>query len=168
MERGLTQRLLAVKLLVLDVDGVMTDGRIFKSESGEEILAFHVKDGMAITRLKDEGIEPAVLSGRASGALMARAKELGIEKLHLGKKNKAEAVRIIARETGTDIEAVAFVGDDLLDIGAMKLVGLAVAVADAADEVKEIAHLVLKTPGGKGAVREIAEKILKAKGRWIT
>jgi len=168
MKRDLTQRLLGVQLVVFDVDGVLTDGRIFKSESGEEWLAFQVRDGMGITRLKQEGIEVAVLSGRTSGAMMARAKELGLEMIHMGKTDKAPAIESIAQEAQVDLSSIAFVGDDLLDISAMEKVGLAVAVADAAEDVKNVAHLVLDTPGGMGAARELAEKILKAKGRWIT
>ena len=146
---------------------MLTDGKIFKTESGEEMLAFNVRDGMGIARLKKEGIDVAILSGRASGAAMARAKELRIDKTLLGKSDKVEAITTLIKDTGIDFGTVAYIGDDLADIEVMKKVGLAVAVADAAPEVKAVAHLVLDTKGGKGAVREIAEKILKAQNKWV-
>lgn len=166
MERNLTQRILIVKLVVFDVDGVLTDGRIYKSDTGEEMLAFDVRDGMGIARLKEEGIDVAIITGRSSGAVRTRSKELGIDKMVMGKKNKGEAIENMAREYGFQMDSIAFVGDDILDISAMKKVGLAVAVADAVEEVKKVAHLVLEKPGGRGAAREFAEIILKAKGVW--
>jgi len=166
MEEDIKQRMLAIKMIVFDVDGVLTDGRIFKTGGGEEILAFNVRDGAGIARLKREGIEVALISGRVSGATMSRAVELGVEKVQMGKKEKGEAIDSLAEESGIDLQAMAFLGDDLLDIAAMKKVGLAVAVADAADEVKDAAHMVLDTPGGMGAARELAETVLKAAGRW--
>jgi len=168
MKPNLSQRLKNIKLLILDVDGVLTDGRIYKTTSGEEMLAFNVRDGMGIARLKEEGIEVALLSGRTSGAMMARAKELGIEKIFLGNLNKGEVLKTIIREIGVEYSEVAYIGDDLADIEAMKKVGLAAAVADAAPEVKAAAEIVLETRGGRGAAREMAEKILKARNRWIS
>lgn len=166
MERNLTQRLLGVKMVVLDVDGVLTDGRIMKTESGGEILAFDVKDGMGISRLKKAGIEVAILSARSSGAVVARAKELGIERVYLGQKEKGPSVEYLAGEANIDMDSVAYVGDDLADIEAMRKVGLPVAVADAAPEVKEQAVMVLDASGGRGAVRELAEAILRCMNKW--
>ncbi len=165
-ETNLSRLLLGVKMVVMDVDGVLTDGRIMKTESGEEILAFNVRDGMGINRLKKAGIEVAILSARSSGAVVARAKELGIEKVYLGQKEKGSFLDYVAGEANVDMDSVAYLGDDLADIEAMHKVGLSVAVADAAPEVKEVAVLVLDTPGGRGAVRELAEAILKPMKKW--
>ncbi len=166
MQRYLTDRLASLELLVLDVDGVMTDGTIYKTGSGDEILGFNVRDGIGIKLLMDEGVEVAILSGRVSHATMARATELGIERVMMGKHEKSSAIESLTKEAGIDLDKTAFLGDDLLDIPAMKIVELAVAVADAAEEVKAAANMVLDTSGGQGAVRELAEKILKAKRKW--
>jgi len=166
MKRNLLRRLLGIKMVVLDADGVLTDGRIMKTESGEEILAFDVRDGMGINRLMKAGVEVAILSARSSGAVAARARELGIERVYLGRKEKGPVVEHLAGEAGVGLDAVAYLGDDLADIEAMQKVGLPAAVADAAPEVKEQALLVLAKPGGKGAVRELAETILKCRNEW--
>ena len=153
-------RLGAIKMVALDVDGVLTDGRVWISSTGDDALEFDIKDGMSITLLLDAGIEVALISGRKSGAVIHRAKALGIKKVRVGEKDKLGVLKELIKEAGCSRDEVAFVGDDLADLEPMRAVGLAVAVADAVGEVKDAAHLILRKEGGRGAVRELAEKIL--------
>jgi len=163
---NLKERLKAIRMVVLDVDGVLTDGRVWITSSGEEALGFDVKDGMGVARLIGAGIEVALLSGRNSPAAAHRARALGISRARLGASEKTAALKEMAADAGCSLDGIAYVGDDLADLGPMKLVGLAVAVADAAPEIIEVAHLRLEKPGGKGAVRELAEKILRSQDKW--
>jgi 3-deoxy-D-manno-octulosonate 8-phosphate phosphatase (KDO 8-P phosphatase) len=159
-------RLKQIRLVLLDVDGVLTSGDIIYSDSGEQIKIFDVKDGLGIRLLKEAGIEVGIITGRRGKALQHRCDNLGIDLIFDGIRNKAQALHDIQAETGIPIEAMAFVGDDLPDLPAMKKVGLAVAVGDAVSLVREEAHMVTHTGGGKGAVREVSEAILKAQGLW--
>jgi 3-deoxy-D-manno-octulosonate 8-phosphate phosphatase (KDO 8-P phosphatase) len=159
-------RLKQIRLVLLDVDGVLTSGAIIYSDSGEQIKIFDVKDGLGIRLLKEAGIKVGIITGRRGKALQHRCDNLGIELIFDGIRNKAEALNDIQTETGIPIEAMAFVGDDLPDLPAMKKVGLAVAVGDAVSLVREQAHMVTHAGGGKGAVREVSEAILKARGLW--
>jgi 3-deoxy-D-manno-octulosonate 8-phosphate phosphatase (KDO 8-P phosphatase) len=159
-------RLKQIRLVLLDVDGVLTSGAIIYSDSGEQIKIFDVKDGLGIRLLKEAGIKVGIITGRRGKALQHRCDNLGIELIFDGIRNKAEALNDIQTETGIPIEAMAFVGDDLPDLPAMKKVGLAVAVGDAVSLVREQAHMVTHAGGGKGAVREVSEAILKAQGLW--
>jgi 3-deoxy-D-manno-octulosonate 8-phosphate phosphatase (KDO 8-P phosphatase) len=159
-------RLKQIRLVLLDVDGVLTSGNIIYSDSGEQIKIFDVKDGLGIRLLKEAGIKVGIITGRRGKALQHRCDNLGIDLIFDGIRNKAEALDDIQAETGIPIEAMAFVGDDLPDLPAMKKVGLAVAVGDAVSLVREQAHMVTRSGGGKGAVREVSEAILKAQGLW--
>ena len=153
-------------LLVLDVDGVLTDNRIWLNGAGDEWKAFHVPDGTGIVLLKQAGIELALVSGRASAVVHRRAEELGIERHLSGIHTKEAAVEEILADTGIDAKDTVYIGDDLIDIPPMRKVGLPVAVANAHPMVKETACAVTKTEGGRGAVREVCEWILHARGEW--
>lgn len=155
-----------IELLVLDVDGVLTDGRIIINDLGQETKYFNVKDGYGLRRLMDAGIDVAIITGRESEAVKHRAADLGIEMVFQGIKDKESVCRKVIRDKGLDKEQVCCMGDDLPDIPMLKCAGLPVAVADAAVEIREFASYVTKSPGGFGAVREMCEIILKAKNAW--
>lgn len=155
-----------VGLLVLDVDGVMTDGSIILDNGGNELKRFHVRDGHGVKMLVRAGVKVAIITGRESKVVELRAAELGIHEVHQGCHDKLVAYEEVLRKFGlTDAEA-AYVGDDIVDIPLLKRVTLPVAVADADPEAKRHALWVTSAPGGRGAVREVAELILKAKGLW--
>lgn len=154
-----------VRMLLLDVDGVLTDGGICYS-SREECKCFNVRDGLGIKMLVQEGIPVGIISGRSSDAVARRAQELGIAEVYQGVAHKVAAFEEILKRHRIEAEQVAFVGDDLADIPLLERVGLAVSVADAEDAVKERAHYICQRPGGRGAVREVCDLILKAQGRW--
>lgn len=155
-----------IRLLIVDVDGVLTDGRIVLDNAGNELKFFHVRDGHGIKLLQRAGVEVAIVTGRESEVVNRRAAELGIKHVHQRSKNKLEAYESILRETGFSDEEVAYVGDDIVDLPVMKRVGFSAAVSDAEDYVKEAAMFVTERPGGKGAVREITDLILRAGGHW--
>ncbi len=162
----MTDRLKQIQMLLLDVDGVLTCGEIIYSDSGEQIKIFSVKDGVGIRLLKKAGFEVGIVTGRKGKALAHRCQNLGIDLVLDGVHDKAQAVERISTQTGVALEAMAFIGDDLPDLPAMKKVGLAVAVADAHDMVCRCAHMTTRALGGRGAVREVCEEILKAQGLW--
>lgn len=162
----MTALLKQIKLLILDVDGVLTDGRIIYTDSGEQIKQFLSRDGLGLRLLMDNGIQVGIITGRRSGALTHRCRNLGIDLVFDGISNKADALDQMAQQTGIHPSAMAFMGDDLIDLPAMARAGVAIAVADAANEVKARADIVTKAVGGQGAVREICEAILKAAGLW--
>lgn len=149
-----------IRLLVLDVDGVLTDGRIYLDGRGEEIKVFDVKDGYGLSRLIKAGVEVALITGRSSPAVARRAEELGIIEVHQGVADKEALLDEILGSRGLTQEEVCCVGDDIPDIPLLKRAGLAVAVADAAAEVCAAATLITKSKGGRGAVREVCEMIL--------
>jgi len=156
-----------IKLLFLDVDGVMTDGRIHMSASGEEIKSFHVRDGYGLKLLMQSGVEVVIISGRDSGAVTRRARELGIHMIFQGVKEKGEICRKVMAEKGLKKSEVAGIGDDLPDLAVFEHAGLRIAVADAVREVREAADFTTRVPGGHGAVREACEWIVKLKGRAL-
>ncbi len=156
----------AVRLLVLDVDGVLTDGSITYSDSGEEFKRFHVRDGAAIKLWQRAGHAVAFLSGRSSAAVGRRASELGVTLVLQGRADKSAALDEILTACGLTAAEACAVGDDLQDLPVLTRVGLAVAVADACPEVRAAADYVTMTPGGSGAVREVVEHLLKHQGRW--
>jgi 3-deoxy-D-manno-octulosonate 8-phosphate phosphatase (KDO 8-P phosphatase) len=162
----ISRRAKDIRLLVLDVDGVLTDGGIIYTDSGEEIKTFHVRDGNGIRMVLQAGIEVALITGRRSGAVAHRAKNLNIFHIFQGVHDKLEVLRTLQERLAVAPAEIAVVGDDLVDLPIMLPAGLAVAVADAPREVQERAHLVTTAPGGKGAVREVCEIILKSKGLW--
>jgi len=159
-------RLERIKLLILDIDGVLTDGGIVYNDNGVETKEFNVKDGLGIRLLMEAGVDLCIITGRRSGALNHRCKNLGIDLIFDGIDNKAAVFDLVLDRTGATAEETAFIGDDLPDIALMKRVGLAIAVADAHPIVLENADMVTSANGGRGAVREACEAILKARGLW--
>jgi 3-deoxy-D-manno-octulosonate 8-phosphate phosphatase (KDO 8-P phosphatase) len=162
----LAQRAQRIKLLLMDCDGVLTDGRIWLTNDGDEQKSFHARDGQGISVWHRAGHQSGIVSGRASSSVDRRAHELKIKYVHQYAKNKIIALEEILAQANVAVEECCFIGDDLGDIGVMRKVGLAVAVADAADDTKAAAHYVTKLPGGAAAVRELIEMILQAQGRW--
>lgn len=160
------EKLKRIKLLLLDVDGVMTDGGIIYNDHGEEIKKFSSRDGFGLRILMDAGIDVGIVTGRKSGVLLHRCKNLGISLIFDGIIEKDSVLEPVLQQTRIGSEEIAFMGDDLIDLPLMKRVGLAVTVADAHETVLEHAHLVTCAKGGAGAVREVCEAILKAKGLW--
>jgi len=156
----------SIKLLILDVDGVLTDGRITMNERGEEVKSFDVKDGLGLKMLMSTGIEVVVITGRKSMVVEHRAKELGIDEVWQGIKDKRALCKRIIREKGFEKKEICCIGDDLPDLAMFMEAGLRIAVADGVEEVREKADFVTKKKGGCGAVREACELILKSKGAW--
>ena len=163
---GIGKRLRRIKLLVLDVDGVLTDGGLWFDASGQLIKRFDVRDGLGIRLLQQVGIEIAFLSGGQGGATEMRARQLGIQHCLVGIKDKPEALLQLQQRLGINIAETAFVGDDLNDLAVRPVVGLLIAPADACAPVQQGAHAVLRKRGGHGAIRELAERILQTRGRW--
>jgi len=162
----INERARHIRMLLLDCDGVLTDGRIIMLPAGDETKVFDVKDGHAIVMLHRAGIKSGIISGRQSSIVRARAKELGIAHVHEMAWVKTEAYEKILAEENLTNEEVCYIGDDVVDIPLLRRAGLAVAVADAVAEVKPFAHLVTTRAGGRGAVREVIELILEAQGKW--
>lgn len=160
------QRARRIRLIIFDVDGVLTDGKLMISGNGEVYKAFHAQDGLGITMLRLMGINSAIITGRQSEIVAFRAAELKITDVYQGEKNKLRALKHLASKQQCSFDEIAYVGDDLVDIPAFKNVGLACAVANAVPEVKSLAHYITTHKGGDGAVREVAEMILNAQGKW--
>ncbi len=163
---NLNNKLKRIKLLLLDVDGVLTDGDIIYNDNGEETKVFNVKDGLGIRLLMKVGIKVCIITGRRSNALYHRCKNLGIAHIFDGVGDKAAILDLILEQTNISAEKIAFMGDDLPDLPLMKKVGLSIAVADAHEIVLKNADMVISANGGSGAAREACEAILKAQGRW--
>jgi 3-deoxy-D-manno-octulosonate 8-phosphate phosphatase (KDO 8-P phosphatase) len=161
-----TPRASRIRLLVLDVDGVLTDGGLLFSASGEETKRFHVHDGLALVAARKAGLQIAVLSSRASAAVTRRMAELGVGLVQQGVADKAGALDALRARLGLEVAEVAMMGDDLPDLPAMGRAGLALAPANAAAEVKRAADWVARRRGGDGAVREAVEMLLKARRAW--
>ena len=162
----LIERARKVRMLILDCDGVMTDGRIILLPGGDETKAFDVKDGHAIVMAAREGLKTAIISGRASEAVRVRAKELGVAHLYERAWVKMEPYEKILSDEDLSDENVCYVGDDVVDIPLLRRAGLAVAVGDAVEEVKQFSHFVTEQRGGRGAVREVIEFVLRAQDKW--
>lgn len=160
------ERLKAVKAVLLDVDGVLTDGGIYYDPTGREIKRFHVADGLGIELLRHAGIRVAILSGRASEALTRRAAELKILECYQGVRDKKAQIERLRQQWQMKREELLYVGDDLNDLPAFEAVGVRVAVANSAPELRARADFVTRAPGGNGAVREVCEWLLKAQGVW--
>ena len=159
------ERARRVRLLVLDVDGVLTDGRLFVSASGEELKVFHVRDGSGLVAVQRAGLTVAIVSGRDSEAVNRRARELGIQHVIQGVADKAVALGILAERLGVRPEEIACVGDDTPDLPMLRLAGLAIAVADAHPALQPEVHWVTRAAGGHGAVREVCDLLLSASAR---
>jgi len=156
-----------VRLFVMDVDGTLTDGSITYDETGREWKSFHARDGLGVKLLLLAGIEPAIVTGRSSPVVARRAQELGILEVVQGAGDKAAIVRSLRAARGLAAAEVAFVGDDLSDLPAMRDAGFSAAPADAAAEVRAAATFVCSVAGGRGAVREAIETLLRRDGRWL-
>jgi len=154
----------SVKLLALDVDGVLTDGRIYYGNNGEELKAFNIKDGLGIKLLQRAGVAVAIITGRESEIVSRRAGELGIAEIIQGREDKREALVELCKRLDLSLTDCAYMGDDLPDLAAIQSVGLGLTVADAASCLRESAHWCSTRRGGDGAVREACELILAAKG----
>ena len=155
-----------IRTLILDVDGVLTDGLVHYFANGSEMKSFNVRDGLGIQLMRAAGCKVAIISGRESDAVTLRARELGIEQVFQGVDDKVSAFETILQSLDCPEQHTAYIGDDLPDLPLLKRCGLSFAVADAAPEVRTTAKVVLRAGGGQGAVREACELILKAKGSW--
>jgi 3-deoxy-D-manno-octulosonate 8-phosphate phosphatase (KDO 8-P phosphatase) len=160
------ERLGKIRLLLLDVDGVLTDGRIQIDNNGVETKAFDVRDGHGLKLLQRAGFRIGIITGRQSQVVEFRARELGIELLFQGAKDKMVPYREVLDALGLKDEEVAYVGDDLVDLPILRRVGFAATVADGSEEVKPLVHYVTARSGGRGAVRELCDLLLKETGRW--
>ena len=166
IDTALRARILPVRIMIFDVDGVLTDGRVIYHDDGSEIKAFDVQDGHGIKLLQRAGIEVALITGRHCRAVDRRAEGLGITRVYQGMKVKVEAYEKLLADTGlTDVQA-GYMGDDLIDIPVMRRVGFAVAVPGASEHVLPYAHYVARREGGRGACREICEMLLQVQGLW--
>jgi 3-deoxy-D-manno-octulosonate 8-phosphate phosphatase (KDO 8-P phosphatase) len=161
----LLERQRRVRLLVLDVDGVLTDGSLFLGDAGEQYKAFNSRDGHGIRMAQDGGLQVAVLTGRSSGVVAHRMRDLGVRHIVQGRRDKGLALEELLARTGVTPEQAAFMGDDVVDLPAMRRVGLGIAVADAHPLVVERSDWQTRAPGGRGAVREVCEDLLRAQQR---
>lgn len=155
-----------IELLLLDVDGVLTRGELIYGDDGTHYKSFNVKDGLGVFILKEMGIKTIIVTAKDSSVVFARAKSMKAADVYAGVLPKIAVLEEITQKHGVDKSKMCFVGDDLIDIGIMKEVGVSVAVNDAVKEVKDIADYVAENKGGCGAVREVVELILKSKGLW--
>lgn len=160
---SLAERTKKIKLLLMDCDGVLTDGRLYFGPTGEELKVFHARDGQGIIDWHKAGFRSGIISGRNSPIVEMRANQLGIEFIKQGRNDKAAALAEILAESGATAEETAFIGDDTPDIQVFERVGFAIAVHDAHIAVKNAAHYVTQIEGGRGAVREIIDLILRSK-----
>ncbi len=159
------ERLAKIKLLAMDVDGVLTDGSMVLGPIGD-IKLFNVLDGLGINLAISIGLEVAWITGNVSQAVADRARVLGVTELHQGARLKSVALRSIAEKRGLSFEEIAYIGDDLNDIPAIELAGVSFTVPNASDDVKDAVDFITDKPGGRGAVREVIEKILRTQGKW--
>lgn len=165
MDTVLKERALKIRMLVLDVDGVLTDGKLYFDHAGNETKAFNTRDGLGIKALQRCGIEVAVITGRKSSAVTQRMAQLAVKHVYQGREDKLSAFMNLLEITGFEAEEVCFAGDDWIDIPVLMRVGLAVAVDDAESQVKDYAHFITERKGGDGAVREVCNLILAAQGK---
>ena len=161
-----SEKAAALTLIVLDVDGVLTDGSVIYSNNGDELKAFNIKDGLAIKMAQRAGLQFAIITGRSSQLLARRAAELGIDIVLQGRSDKLAALSELAQELDISLQQIAYMGDDLPDLGAIESVALGTCPADAASEVVAAADWVATVNGGRGAVRELIEMLLSARGQW--
>lgn len=166
LDEALRSRILPLRMMILDVDGVLTDGRIVYHDDGSELKVFDVQDGHGIKLLQRAGIEVALITGRSCRAVDQRAAGLGIQRVYQGSIVKLEAYEKIRAETGLGDHQMGFMGDDLIDIPVMRRVGFAVSVPNASPHVWPYAHYLTRLGGGRGACREVCEMILQVQGLW--
>ena len=165
MDDALKERAANIRMLVLDVDGVLTDGKLYFDHAGNELKAFNTRDGLGMKALQRSGIEVAVITGRKSAAVSHRMSQLGIQHVYQGREDKLNAFHHLLELTGLEASQICFAGDDWIDLPLLLRVGLAVSVADAEERVKDQAHWITQRNGGDGAVREICNLILAAQGK---
>ncbi len=163
---AVTQSASQIELIIFDIDGVFTDGGLYRSDDGQETKRFHATDGLGIRMLADAGITIGVITGRTSKVVEHRCKELQIEHVYQGQKDKLGAFETLAAKLNLDHTKVAYMGDDIIDMPVMKRVGLALTVPGACAEIAEMAHWTSQRQGGNGAVREACELILKSQGLY--
>lgn len=166
MQADQEARIKKIKLLVLDIDGVMTDGRIIYSVYGDELKFYDVQDGFGITLLNRVGIKSVIVTAKKSRIVKLRCRDMRVARSYQGYFDKLIPLKDIVKRFGISEQEICFVGDDLIDIPVLKRVGFAVAVPNAVFEVKHAAHYVTQKSGGRGAVREICDLILKTQGKW--
>ncbi|MBC8184707.1 HAD-IIIA family hydrolase [candidate division KSB1 bacterium] len=162
----LKDKITKIRLILLDVDGVLTDESLRYAPDGEEIKIFNVKDGLGIKLAQAAGLAIGIISSRSSQAVNRRAHELGIEVVYQGYKKKIEAYNQIKKELFVSDELIAYIGDDLPDLEILKEVGFAIAVENGCEEVKKVVDFITNKPGGRGAVRDVIEMILREQGKW--
>ena len=165
MDATLKERASKIRMLVLDVDGVLTDGKLYFDHAGNELKAFNTRDGLGMKALQRCGIEVAVITGRKSEAVAHRMSQLGIKHVYQGREDKLNAFQHLLDITGLDEYEICYAGDDWIDLPVMMRAGLAISVADAEERVKEHAHWITQRNGGDGAVREMCNLILAAQGK---
>lgn len=157
-----------IKLIVLDVDGTLTDGKIYYDSNGNEMKAFNAKDGMAIAQAGKNGIDIAIITGRSSDIVERRAKELGVKYLYQGVHSKVDALELILNNLDINLDQIMYIGDDINDIEVMKKVKYSACPRNAVEEIKRISNIIASKNGGDGAVREIIEIVLKKQDKWIS
>jgi 3-deoxy-D-manno-octulosonate 8-phosphate phosphatase (KDO 8-P phosphatase) len=166
LKEDLKDRAKKIKLLLLDVDGVLTDGRIIYDSRGHDMKLFDVHDGMGVHVLRKAGIKTILITAKGSRAIRPRAKDMGVEEVLENISPKTKVLDKILKQYKVGVDEVCFVGDDLVDLGLMKRVGFPIAVFNACLEIKQSATYITLREGGRGAVREVAELILKAQDKW--
>jgi len=166
LKKTIREKLKKIKMLILDVDGVMTDGGIIMDNDGREMKQFNVRDGHGLVMIQRYGLEVGILTGRKSAVVEHRARDLKITEVYQGALNKREVFAEILKKNNLTPEAIAYLGDDIVDIPVLKMVGFSAAVADALDVVKKTVDYVTTSKGGQGAVRELCEMLLVAQGYW--
>ncbi len=166
MSPTLEQRLQAIRMIVFDIDGVLTDGSLFYGDDGQEYKAFNSRDGHGIKMLRATGVESGIITGRTSQVVLHRARNLGITRIFQGADDKLVAFAALLADAGLDEHQIAYMGDDIVDLPVLRRCGLAVTVPDAPEEVKIRCHLVTRAGAGRGAAREVCETIMRTQGTW--
>ena len=167
LKEDLKDRAKKIKLLLLDVDGVLTDGRIIYDSRGRDMKFFDVHDGMGVYLLKKSGIPTILITAKGSRTIKPRAKDMRVDTVFENISPKSAVLKKIVKKYKINLDEICFVGDDLVDLCLMKKVGFPIAVFNACSEIKQVAHYITLRQGGRGAVREVAELILKSKGKWL-
>jgi 3-deoxy-D-manno-octulosonate 8-phosphate phosphatase (KDO 8-P phosphatase) len=165
-DMNLVARARAVRMIVFDIDGVLTDGSLFYGDDGQEYKAFNSRDGHGIKMLRASGVETGIITGRSSQVVLHRARNLGITRIFQGADDKLAAFETLLRDLALKPEQIAYMGDDIVDLPVLRRCGLAITVPDAPPEVKARCHLVTQTAAGRGAAREVCELIMRAQGTW--
>jgi len=164
--QDILERAARIRLVIFDVDGVLTDGSLYLGDDGQEYKAFNSRDGHGMVMLQETGVLIGVITGRTSQVVRIRMESLGVAHLFQGCRNKLPVYEALKGDLGLEDDVIAYVGDDLVDLPIMRRVGLAIAVADAHELVRGHAHLCTRAPGGRGAGREVCELIMEAQGTW--